>query len=86
MSEAPIAQLEAEIKLTAETIHRLRRQRDTLLQKADGLESRIERLEKRRRQDTDGLDRLELLERERRAVKERLTKLLERLEVAFDVE
>lgn len=86
MSEAPFAGLAEEIDRAAAAVDRLRKERDALLKTIEGLESRIARLEGRRREDAEELERLELLENERRALRERLTKLLSRLEMAFDVE
>ena len=83
---AALEVLDELVDRSAESLVRLRKERDVLRAEVDALEARVAQLEDRPRPATDRDDRLGRLTAERSAIRERLRGLLRRLEEAGYVE
>ena len=79
MSDDPFAALEEAVGAVERTAARLARQRDSLQNRLDNQTARAETLQGAKRGERDSETRLEALEQERAAIRERLRRLRDRL-------
>ena len=79
MSDDPFAALEEAVGAVERTAARLARQRDSLQNRLDNQTARAETLQGAKRGERDSETRLEALEEERAAIRERLRRLRDRL-------
>lgn len=79
MSDDPFAALEAAVGSVEQTAARLVRQRESLQNRLENQTARAETLQDTKRGELDGDTRLEALEREREAIRERLRRVRDRL-------
>lgn len=79
MSDDPFAALEEAVSAVERTAARLARQRESLQNRLDNQTARAETLRDAKRGEHDSETRLEALEQERAAIRERLRRLRDRL-------
>ena len=79
MSDDPFAALEEAVSAVERTAARLERQRESLQNRLDNQTARAETLQDVKRGEHDSETRLEALEQERAAIRERLRRLRDRL-------
>jgi predicted nucleic acid-binding Zn-ribbon protein len=79
MSDDPFAALEEAVGAVERTAARLARQRDSLQNRLDNQTARAETLQGAKRGERNSETRLEALEQERAAIRERLRRLRDRL-------
>jgi predicted nucleic acid-binding Zn-ribbon protein len=79
MSDDPFAALEEAVGAVERTAARLASQRDSLQNRLDNQTARAETLQGAKRGERDSETRLEALEQERAAIRERLRRLRDRL-------
>ena len=79
MSDDPFAALEEAVDAVEQTAARLTRQHDSLQTRLEDQKARAETLQGAKRGERDGEARLEVLEQEREAIRERLRRVRDRL-------